>query len=156
MNWLLYCRYNIEVSTENPQFENFDINLMNIVLSDKYLAVYNISQTPYLLNEEDIADLFWPQSLLFGDGSVCQPSGLVPLNSTLVWNLSEKNLSFEFTPFANCQGIPIKLTNVASSNIDASVISINYDKVTIDLKSSIDFNSGSLKLMDAFSGKLLS
>ena len=128
---------------------------MNIVLSDKYLAVHNISQTPYPLNKEDITDLFWPQSLMFGDGSVCQPSGLVLLNSTLIWNLTEKNLSFEFTPFENCQGIPIKLTNVTNSNINASVISINNDKVTVDLKSSIDFNSGSLKLMDAFSGKLL-
>ena len=156
MNWLLYYRYNIEISTENPQLENFDINLMNIVLSDKYLAVYNISQTPYPLHDEDITDLFWPQTLVFGDLSVCQPSILVPLNPTLVWNLTEKNLSFEFTPFANCQGIPIKLTNVTSSNIDASVILINNDKIVIDLKSSINFDSGSIKIMDAFSGKLFS
>ena len=154
MNWLLYYRYNINVSTENPQLEFFDINLMKIILSDKYLPVYNISQTPYPLHDEDITDQFWPQSLVFGDGSVCQPSGLVLLNQTLVWNLTEKNLSFVFTPFANCQGIPIKLTNVTSSNIDASVIIINNDKVTIDLKSSINFDSGSLKIMDAFSGKL--
>ena len=82
---------------------------MNIVLSDKYIPVYNISQTPYPLIDEDITDLFWPQTLVFGDGSVCQPSGLVPLNPTRVWYLTEKNLSFEFTPFTNCQGIPIIL-----------------------------------------------
>ena len=129
---------------------------MNIVLTDKYLPVYNISQTSYPLHEEDITELFWPQTLVFGDGSVCQPSGLVPLNPTLIWNLTEKNLSFELTPFANCQEIPIKLTNVTSSSIDASIISINIDKVIIDLKSSINFDSGSLKIMDAFSGNLFS
>ena len=154
--FFIIYRYEIEVSAENPQFEKFEINLMNIVLSDKYISVNNISQTPYSLYDDDITDLFWPQTLVFGDGNVCQPSGLVPLNPVLVWNLTEKNISFEFTPFANCQEIPIKLTILESSNIDASVILINKGKVTIDLKSSIDFDSGSLKIMDAFSGKLFS
>ena len=124
------------------------------MLSNKYLSVYNISQTPYPLYDKDLTDLFWPQSFVFGSGDICQPSGLVPINAVLTWKPTEKNLTFEFTPFANCQGIPIIFINASSSNINASAILIKKENIIIDLEANINYDSGSLGLINVFSGKL--
>ena len=45
--------------------------------------------------------------------------------------LSEFNQNFTIIPFKNCQGIPVNITSIETSNFEISLITNNGDSVTI-------------------------
>ena len=100
-------------------------------MTDRYVLVFNATQTPYPIFDQYLTNMFWPQTI-FENSTICQPSGLVPINTNKIWNISESNLSIEIIPFTNCQGIPIIITSVSSSNLYSSAFSINSNRIIID------------------------
>ena len=110
----------------------FDHNNINLAITDIYMEVFNANQTPYPIFDQYITDMFWPQAKTYGDSTVCQTTGPIAINTNIIWSLNESNLSLEIVPFANCQGIPIKVTSVQSSDLSNSSFTINSNKITIN------------------------
>ena len=125
-------RINTNITVQNVVFANLDLNKFSILLTTKYILVFNATQTPYLIFDKYITDLFWPQTKLYGDSTIWQPSGLIPTKTDLIWNLSEAMMIFEVIPFTNWQGIPINVTSVQSSDLDNSAFTISNNKIIID------------------------
>ena len=98
----------------------------------------NATQTPYPIYDKYLTNMFWPQTKISGNSKICQPSGPVAVNSNIVWNISDSNMSLEFIPFKNCQGIPVKVTSILNSNLDSSVFTINGSKIVIDIGNNIN------------------
>ena len=125
-------RINTNITVQNVVFANLDLNKFSILLTTKYILVFNATQTPYPIFDKYITDLFWPQTKLYGDSTIWQPSGPIPTKTDLIWNLSEANMKFEVIPFTNWQGIPINVTSVQSTDLDSSAFTIINNKIIID------------------------
>ena len=125
-------RINTNITVQNVAFANLDLNKFSILLTTKYILIFNATQTPYLIFDKYITDLFWPQTKLYGDSTIWQPSGPIQTKADLIWNLSEANMTFEVIPFTNWQGIPINVTSVQSSDLDNSAFTISNNKIIID------------------------
>ena len=134
------------MSAKITEYLNLDYNNINVVISDKYMEVFNANQTPYPIFDQYITDMFWPQSKAYGDSTVSQTTGPIAINTNITWNLNESNLILEIIPFANCQGIPIKLTSVQSSDLSSSSFTINSNKIIIN---SGYENPNSLRTLDS-------
>ena len=76
--------------------------------------------------------MFWPQTKKYGDSTVCQTTGPIAINTNIIWNLNESNLILEIVPFVNCQGIPIKVSSVQSTDLSNSLFTINNNKIIIN------------------------
>ena len=100
--------------------------------------VFNAYETPYPIFDQYLTDMFWPQTKIYEESIVCQPSGPITTNTKFLWNISESNLSLELISFTNCQGIPIKVTSVASSKLDSTVFLITDDKITINIENNTE------------------
>ena len=100
--------------------------------------VFNANETPYPIFDQYLTDMFWPQTKIYGESVVCQPSGPIATNTNLLWNISESNLMLEFIPFTNCQGIPINVTSVSSSKLDSTVFLIIDDKIMINIENNTE------------------
>ena len=124
--------YRINMTSKITEILNLDYNNINLVITDKYMEVFNANQTPYPIFDQYITDIFWPQTKTYGDSIVCQTTGPIAINTNIIWNLNESSLSLEIVPFANCQGIPIKVTSIQSSDLSNSSFTINRNKITID------------------------
>ena len=125
-------RINTNITVQNVAFANLDLNKFSILLTTKYILIFNATQTPYLIFDKYITDLFWPQTKLYGDSTIWQPSGPIPTKTDLIWNLSEANMKFEVIPFTNWQGIPINVTSAQSTDLDSSAFTISNNKIIID------------------------
>ena len=101
------------------------------MLINKYLPIFNITQTPYPVFDKYITDLLWPQTKYYGSSTVCQPSGPIAINTDIVWKMSESNMSLVVVPFSNWQGIPISIASVQSIGLDSSLISSVGNKIII-------------------------
>ena len=102
------------------------------MLYTKYVLVFNITQTPFPIFDQDITSLFWPQTKYYGISSIWQPSGPILSNTQINWTLSESSLSLDITPFTNWQGIPINITSVRTSDLDSSLFTVNGSIVTVN------------------------
>ena len=120
------------MTTQTSEFLNLDYSNLNLVITDKYMEVFNANQTPYPIFDQYITDMFWPQTKKYGDSTVCQTTGPIAINTNIIWNLNESSLSLEIVPFTNCQGIPIKVTSILSSDLSNSLFTINRNKIIID------------------------
>ena len=92
---LILFRFEGEISTEDPITLSINLNELTVILTNNYLSIFNITQTPYTIFEEYITDLLWPQTNVFGDSSICQPSELIPANTHLDWMLSENKFRLQ-------------------------------------------------------------
>ena len=120
------------MTTQTTEFLNLDYINLNLVITDNYMLIFNANQTPYPIYDQYITDMFWPQTKKYGDSTVCQTTSPIAINTNIIWNLNESNLILEIVPFVNCQGIPIKVTSIQSSDLSNSSFTINRDKITID------------------------
>ena len=138
---------------EVPILNYLNISLLQVVLNERYVLVLNRSQTPFPILDQYITDLFWPQTKEYPNNTYWQPSDPVVNVSSFNWTLSQSSLSFEMTPFASWQGIPIILTTFQSASLSNSLISIKGGKLTIEsgftfqaacrsLESSVLLNTG--------------
>ena len=122
----------IDTIVQNVDLASIDLNSLSVVLSDKYILVFNATQTPYPIFNKYITDMFWPQTKFYGDSTIWQTSSPIIASINENWSLSESNMSFEVIPFTNCQGIPVKVTSVQSSDLVSSAFIINNNKIIID------------------------
>ena len=120
------------ISEEDPKLLSLNLTAITVVIYDSFLNVFNITQTLFPVYDKYVTELFWPQTRMFGESTICQPSELIPASTILNWMLSESNQNFTVIPFTNCQGIPVNITSIETSNIAISLITNNGDSITIN------------------------
>ena len=125
------------------------MNNLTIILTDKYILVFDISQTHYSVYDEFISNIFWPQTKYFGNTTIWQPSGPIVVNKDFNWTLSEQNLIYELIPFENCQSIPIKVKSAKSSNLTSTAFTLTDNQVIIDFGVKVHDSTSNLSLSNS-------